>query len=92
MDPLSRMAFDFQNDDVWDLAEKFEPAMASQHGMDVVCVPYSVTPFALEDAARSLSFQDGALEDARFDPPTVKSEFVRANISSPRDVAECGLR
>lgn len=77
MDPLSRMVFSVTDEEHLELAETFDPEMTKQQGLDVLCLPYTSTPFALPDVARSLSFQDGAVGDVRFDPPSVKTEMVR---------------
>jgi hypothetical protein len=86
MDPLSRMVFSVTNEEHLELAETFDPEMTKQQGVDVLCLPYTLTPFALPEAARSLSFQDGAIGDVRFDPPSVKSEMVSNMCVFPRDM------
>ena len=76
------MAFTHGNEEYLALAQQFEPSMAKQHGMDIACIPYSCTPFALVDAARSLSPEDSTFGPFTFNPSTVRSDFVRSSLLS----------
>ncbi|KAH9922277.1 hypothetical protein B0H21DRAFT_175553 [Amylocystis lapponica] len=77
-DPLSRFAFSPGQADV----PRFVPwseSLLHQHGSDIQCLPFTHSPFALVDAARSLSFQQATVSSkVRFDPPTVTSNFFAA--------------
>ncbi|KAH9944594.1 hypothetical protein B0H21DRAFT_694880, partial [Amylocystis lapponica] len=53
--------------------------LVHQHGSEVLCLPFTHSPFALLDAARSLSFKRATVSKRfRFDPPTVKANFFAA--------------
>ena len=52
-------------------------SLRNQLGSEVECLPFTVTPFALEEAARELSYQRATVdEDFRIDPTSIKTRFV----------------
>ncbi|EKM58383.1 uncharacterized protein PHACADRAFT_252658 [Phanerochaete carnosa HHB-10118-sp] len=57
----------------------FGEELRKQNDADVLCLPYTATPFALTEAARTLSFSDAMVEeDFRFDPATLRSHLITA--------------
>lgn len=82
MDPLSRMSFsDLATDERLEAALPFGEELMKQNDVDVLCLPYTATPFALTEAARTLSFNDAIVEeDFRFDPATLRSHLVRIEL------------
>ncbi|KAL4252277.1 hypothetical protein ABKN59_002563 [Abortiporus biennis] len=57
----------------------FTKELETQHGMDVLSIPYSFTPFALPKFVNSLSFQDAVIEEPfRFDPTSVQFKVLAA--------------
>lgn len=56
-------------------------ALTKQDGMDIELVPYTSTPFALEDAMRNLPAKPLTItEGFTFDPNTVVLEVVSLSI------------
>ncbi|KAJ3551264.1 hypothetical protein NM688_g4802 [Phlebia brevispora] len=79
-DPLSQLSIKDRNDrsDVPFNTVPWSPDLQRQHGLDIACLPYTMTPFSLVDAARSLSYSDAGITDIRFDPTSVESIFCAA--------------
>lgn len=78
MEPLSRMAFsDLTTDENLNLAIPFSEDMTRQHDTDILCIPYSVTPFSIPSALQTLLEQKAILsDDIKFNPSTVQSKVV----------------
>lgn len=78
LDPLSRISF---KDDYLRFCQSipFSAELMHQQGMDVICPPFTHTPFSLGSMARSLSLQQARItEHLRFDPTTVTTKFMAA--------------
>ncbi|KAI0750137.1 hypothetical protein C8Q80DRAFT_674545 [Daedaleopsis nitida] len=53
--------------------------MRQQEGDDVACLPFSLSPFKLDDAARSSSLSDANISSSfRFDPGSVQASMLAA--------------
>ncbi|GJE88754.1 hypothetical protein PsYK624_048370 [Phanerochaete sordida] len=80
MDPLSQLSFsELTTDERLAEAVPFSEELTKVQDIDVLCLPYTATPFALPDAARTLSFNDAIIEeDFRFDPTTFRSDLITA--------------
>ena len=51
--------------------------LVEQYGEKIRCIPYSMSPFALPDIARTLSSRDAIITDGfRLDPTSIKFRFV----------------
>ncbi|KAF7794816.1 hypothetical protein EIP86_005958 [Pleurotus ostreatoroseus] len=76
-DPLSQFSFKDFNDlsDIPTDGVPWSPALAMQHGMDVTCLPFTMTPFSLVDAARSLP-RDAKKLPIRYDPESLKEVLL----------------
>ena len=60
-----------------DNAIPWSPRLRQQHGRRVECLPFGVTPFALQDAARQLSYQRAVVDDDfKIDPTSITTRFV----------------
>ncbi|KAI0925761.1 hypothetical protein AcW1_008106 [Taiwanofungus camphoratus] len=58
---------------------RFSDDLLTQRGSDILCLPFTHTPFALVDAARSLSYQQATISERfRFDPSTVRANMLAA--------------
>ena len=68
-----------------DVSVPFSANLRKQHGLDVTCLPYTSTPFALEEVAKSLSFSHANITDTlRFNPTTAWSDIVSPSFIKAR--------
>ncbi|KAG2110867.1 uncharacterized protein F5147DRAFT_687596 [Suillus discolor] len=74
---LGRLAL--RNDQVEPaLAVPFSQSLTHQHGSDVICMPYTISPLDVISSTRSSSFTHATSdEDARFEP-----RFIKTNIEA----------
>ncbi|KAI0367785.1 hypothetical protein BV20DRAFT_1023823 [Pilatotrama ljubarskyi] len=74
--PLSN--FSFMNPRLLDAETvRWSEDLRKHEGEDVICVPFSLSPFKLPDAARSLSMADASVADVlRFEPSSVKETVL----------------
>ncbi|KIK10277.1 hypothetical protein K443DRAFT_670904 [Laccaria amethystina LaAM-08-1] len=57
----------------------FNEELLNQHGTDITCIPFNVSPFTVLDAAKSLSYSASTVnEDIRFSPSSVKFNMAAA--------------
>lgn len=57
----------------------FSDKLRRQHGSDVICLPFELTPFHLADAVQSLSYQQVTVSDRlRIKLSTVKTDMMAA--------------
>lgn len=76
-EPLSRIPLEVFDSEAKEKAVIFSDELRHQHGSDVLCLPYTQTPFPLLDAARSLSLRQATIaEDFRLDPLSLQEDFV----------------
>ncbi|OBZ72453.1 hypothetical protein A0H81_07580 [Grifola frondosa] len=77
-DPLSRFSFDSPS--YLKLPSvPFSDDLRTQHGSDVLCMPFTFTPFPLIELAQSLSYQQATISPSfRFDPLSVKPNLFAA--------------
>ncbi|KAL6302372.1 hypothetical protein BKA93DRAFT_736922, partial [Sparassis latifolia] len=60
---------------------RFSEDLETQHGSDILCLPFTHTPFKLIDLARSLSYEEATTTEPkplRFDPESVKERLIAA--------------
>ncbi|KAH7927934.1 hypothetical protein BV22DRAFT_1193229 [Leucogyrophana mollusca] len=77
-DLLGRLAFRDENMSP-EQAVPFSQSLTKQHGSDILCLPYTTSPFSLLDKARNLSFKQATIHDGvRFDPSSVKPNLFAA--------------
>ncbi|KZT00810.1 uncharacterized protein LAESUDRAFT_731876 [Laetiporus sulphureus 93-53] len=77
-EPLSRISL---NSMLFDRGStiRFSEDLLTQRGTEILCLPFSVTPFPLLDVARSLSYQQATIsEQLKFDPSAVKANLFAA--------------
>lgn len=59
--------------------EPFVPALANQHGSEILCLPFNINPLELLSRARDISFGATKVDDDfRFDPRSIKFNLVAA--------------
>ncbi|KAJ3551267.1 hypothetical protein NM688_g4801 [Phlebia brevispora] len=69
--------------------------LQNQHGLDVQCLPFVVTPFSLIDAARTISSSDAVISDTKFDRKHILSLYPAkktANFPSYSNSLADGIR
>jgi len=49
-----------------------------QHGAEITCLPYKISPFAALEMAHSLSYKDAIIEDIRFSPRSIEIQLLAA--------------
>ena len=55
----------------------FDPSLLMQHGEEVQCIPFTVSPFSLLDVARSLPWSDAVINKyLKFAPSSLKVNLV----------------
>lgn len=74
-DPLSTLSF--SQLDLEKLAVPFTPELRHQHGLDISCLPYSISPVSLPEVIESLSLSQSKLLDLMmFDRKSVEFSMV----------------
>lgn len=74
-DPLSTLSF--SQPDLENLTIPFTPELRHQHGLDVSCLPYSISPVSLPEVIKSLSVpQSKLLDSITFDRKSVEFSMV----------------
>ncbi|KAI6165634.1 hypothetical protein EDD17DRAFT_1551967 [Pisolithus thermaeus] len=59
--------------------EPFTPALTNQHGYEILCLPFNISPLELLSRARDTSFGVAKVDDDfRFDPRSIKLNLVAA--------------
>jgi hypothetical protein len=59
-------------------AVPFSNELRHQYGTDIECLPYTISPFAALDIAKSLSPMDTTVDDdLRFTPTSITPNLVR---------------
>ncbi|KAH7884712.1 hypothetical protein F5I97DRAFT_1929552 [Phlebopus sp. FC_14] len=62
-----------------EVARPFSDHLLHQHGSEVVCLPYKITPLDIIEKARKMSFKQATIDDdIRFDPRSLKCDFLAA--------------
>ncbi|KAG5644382.1 hypothetical protein DXG03_008610 [Asterophora parasitica] len=58
----------------------FTKDLEVQHGMEISCLPFTISPFAGLDLAKSMSSRDATIDEdgLRFDPKSLKTNLVAA--------------
>ena len=75
-DPLS--ALSFSQPRLEELAVPFTPELQNQHGLDVSCLPFSISPIPLPKVVKSLVPSQSKLPDSvTFDAKSVEFSMVR---------------
>lgn len=55
----------------------FDPSLLMQHGEEVQCIPFTISPFSLLDVARNLPWTEAAINrDLKFAPSSLKVNLV----------------
>ena len=81
-DPLSTLSFSQPR--LEELAVPFTPELRHQHGIDVSCLPFSMSPVPLPEVVKSLTPSQTELPDSvTFDPKSVDFSMVRRLDTTP---------
>jgi len=76
-DPLSTLSFSQPR--LEELAVPFTPELQHQHGIDVACLPFSISPIPLPEVVKSMSPSQTKLEDSiTFSPKSFKFSMLAA--------------
>ncbi|GLB40458.1 hypothetical protein LshimejAT787_0803290 [Lyophyllum shimeji] len=59
-------------------AVPFTKDLEVQHGVEINCLPYKISPFAALDIARSLSYRDATIGDVHFSPRSIETQLLAA--------------
>ncbi|KAF8071981.1 hypothetical protein FPV67DRAFT_1483379 [Lyophyllum atratum] len=59
-------------------AVPFTKELEVQHGTEVTCLPYTISPFAALDLVRSLSYRDATFQDIRVSPKSINTHLLAA--------------
>jgi len=80
-DPLSTLSF--SQPKLEELAVPFTPELRHQHGIDVSCLPFSISPIPLPEVVKSLTPSQTELPDSvTFDAKSVDFSMVRLSDSA----------
>ncbi|CAL1716729.1 unnamed protein product [Somion occarium] len=77
-DPLSRISLKSPSLQKYTTVP-FSSELERQYEQDILCLPFTISPFSLPSLARSTSFKNAVIsDDLRFDPTSVKEQMTAA--------------